>query len=341
MSKKKRRQLVWLLIALGAVVVLLLCVVLFNRYQSAKEAEETANSQISTGLAAEPSELRWNQNGTDVDLVCDSDGNWSWAEDSAFPLNASLVQSITSALKNPAVQELDMADTPEAYGLAEPSATVETVDADGNTARLSFGGSFTDTADDGTSETHYYAQLEGSDKVLVLDDTLVSQLTDSIYDLADTAVLPTLKQDQVTSLTISGTQTTTFTVQAVETEEDGETTTEYHWYVDGNDVTDSTLLSNLKAEVLKCPFTAMSDWAPDDAALVRYGLDQPITVTVNYTDEDGSAATQTLSIGSLTGEGSDYYCSANGGQGVYLAGEASLSNTVAVADSGFDAAAAN
>ena len=96
-------------------------------------------------------------------------------------------------------------------------------------------------------------------------------------------------------------------------------------------------LGSLRAELLKNPFTAMADWKPDDAALVRYGLDQPITVTVNYTDSDGSAAARTLLIGSLTGEGSNYYCSPDGGKSVYLVGAASLTDTASVAASGFEA----
>lgn len=340
MSKKKRRQLLGLLAALCAAVLLLLCVVLFNRHQAAKETADAESSQISTGLSDDPVRLSWSQNGGTVELVCDSDGNWSWAEDSEFPLNASLVQSLTSALKNPAVREMDMADTAEAYGLAEPSASVETEDADGTTARLLIGGSFTETDTDGSSETYYYAQREGSDKVLQLDAALVSQLTDSIYDLAQTSQFETLSTDQVTSLSISGSVTTSFTVQAVDSEnDDGETETEYHWYCGDTDVTDASLLGSLRAELLKNPFTAMADWKPDDAALVRYGLDQPITVTVNYTDSDGSAAARTLLIGSLTGEGSNYYCSPDGGKSVYLVGASSLTDTAAVAASGFEGAA--
>lgn len=339
MSKKKRRQLLGLLAALCTAVLLLLCVVLFNRHQAAKETADAESSQI-TGLSDDPVRLSWSQNGGTVELVCDSDGNWSWAEDSEFPLNASLVQSLTSALKNPAVREMDMADTAEAYGLAEPSASVETEDADGTTARLLIGGSFTETDTDGSSETYYYAQREGSDKVLQLDAALVSQLTDSIYDLAQTSQFETLSTDQVTSLSISGSVTTSFTVQAVDSEnDDGETETEYHWYCGDTDVTDASLLGSLRAELLKNPFTAMADWKPDDAALVRYGLDQPITVTVNYTDSDGSTAARTLLIGSLTGEGSNYYCSPDGGKSVYLVGASSLTDTAAVAASGFDAAA--
>ena len=102
------------------------------------------------------------------------------------------------------------------------------------------------------------------------------------------------------------------------------------------DVTDASLLGSLRAELLKNSFTDMADWKPDDAALVRYGLDQPITVTVDYTDSEGNAASRTLLIGSLTGEGSNYYCSPDGGQSVYLVGAASLTDAVAVAASGFD-----
>ena len=192
-----------------------------------------------------------------------------------------------------------MADTAEAYGLAEPSASVETVEADGTTARLLIGGSFTETDSDGSSETYYYAQREGSDKVLQLDAALVSQLTDSIYDLAQTSQFETLSTDQVTSLTINGSVTTSFTVQAVDVEtDDGETETEYHWYCGDTDVTDTSLLGSLRAELLK---KSLHRHGRLEAGRRRTGTlwsDQPITVTVNYTDSDGIAAARTLLIGS-------------------------------------------
>ena len=88
---------------LCSAVLLLLCVVLFNRHPGCQRNCRCRGDQISTGLSDDPVRLSWSQNGSTVELVCDSDRNWSWAEDSEFPLNASLVQSLTSALKNPAV----------------------------------------------------------------------------------------------------------------------------------------------------------------------------------------------------------------------------------------------
>ena len=115
----------------------------------------------------------------------------------------------------------------EAYGLEEGTWTLETVDSEGNTAQLRIGNSFTDTDD----ETCYYATVPDSDSILILDASLVDQLTDTVHDLADTSPMDTVDESQVTDATIQGAQTTSFTVQAQTVEnDDGQEETEYHWY---------------------------------------------------------------------------------------------------------------
>lgn len=335
MSKKKRRQLYLLLGGLAAVLLLLLLVLLYNRHQAALEAAAEADT-ISTGLATDPVEVRWtSRSGTTVDLTQDGEGDWIWAEDADFPLSASMAQAIVSALSNPALREIEVADSLEAYGLAEPAITLETVDGAGSQAQLLIGNSFTQE-----DETCYYAMAPGGDRVLILDSTLVEQLAENVNDLADLYLLDSIAESQVSSLTIQGGQTTTLTVQSETVEnDDGGEETEYHWYCGNTDVTGSTLLSSVTGEALDPSFSSLAYWKPDAATLAACGLDAPITATVTYTDRDGNAAAQTLSIGGLEEGGSYYYCSPDGGQSVYRIGAASLTDIITVANAGFDAAA--
>ena len=335
MSKKKQRQLLFLLGGLVAVLIILAIVLLYNRHLANQEAAAEGDT-ISTGLATDPTELTWSDGTNTVELVQDEAGNWVWAEDGDFPLNTSLVQSIVSGLANPALREIEIADALEAYGLEDSPLTLETVDSEGNTAQLNIGNSFTDTDD----TECYYATVPGSDSILILDSSLVDQLTDTIYDLADTSPMDTVEESQVTDATIQGAQTTSFTVQAQTVEnDDGEEETEYHWYCGDTDVTDSSLLKQVTSQILGPTFTSLAYWKPDQATLEACGLNAPITVTVNYTDDDGNAATQTLTIGGLDESGSYYYCSADGGQSVYLTGAASVTDIITVATSGFDVTA--
>lgn len=335
MSKKKQRQLFLLLGGLVVVLILLALVVLYNRHLAAQEAASEADS-VYTGLSVDPTELKWSDGTNTVDLIQDEEGNWVWAEDAEFPLNTSMVQSIVSGLTNPALREMEAADALEAYGLEEGARTLETVDSEGNVAQLLIGSSFTDTED----ETCYYAKVPDSDTILILDSSLVDQLTDTVYDLADTTPMDMVEESQVTDATIQGAQTTSFTVQAQTVEnDDGEEETEYHWYCGGTDVTDSDLLSQVTSQMLSSSFTSLAYWKPDEATLEACGFSAPITVTVNYTDNDGNAATQTLTIGGLDDSGSYYYCSPDGGRSVYLAGAAGVTDLITVANSGFDVTA--
>lgn len=335
MSKKKQRQLFFLLGGLAAVLVVLALVLLYNRYLAAQEAAKEGDS-IYTGLSTDPTELKWTDGTNTVDLVQDEEGNWTWAEDAEFPLNTSIVQSIVSGLTNPALREIEIADSLESYGLEDGALTLETVDGDGNVAQLLIGNAFTDSDD----EECYYAMVPDSDTILILDSSLVDQLTETVNDLADTSPMDTVDESQVTDATIQGAQTSSFTVQAETVEnEDGEEETEYHWYCGDTDVTDSSLLSQVTSQMLSPSFTSLAYWKPDEATLEAYGFTDPVTVTVNYTDDDGNAATQTLTIGGLDENGSYYYCSPDGGQSVYLMGAAGLSDIITVANAGFDAAA--
>ncbi len=334
MSKKKRRQLCLLLGCLAAAVLILVAVLLYNRYLAAQEAAAEADT-ISTGLAAEPVQISWTGAEGSVTLVQDGEDNWSWAEDDGFPLDSSLVQSIVSALADPAQREIELADSLEAYGLEEPAWTLTTVDSEGNEAQLLIGNAFTEE-----STEYYYAMVPGSETLLILDTTLASQLTGTVLELADTDPLEAIDESQVASLTIQGAQESVLTVQSETVEdEEGNEETEYYWYSGDTDVTDSTLLTSLTGELLDPAFTSMAYWKPDEATLAACGLDAPVTVTVQYTDEDGNAAVLTLSIGSLDEEGSYYYCTADGGESVYLIRATSLADTITVAASGFNAAA--
>lgn len=335
MSKKKQRQLFLLLGGLVLVLIILAIVLLYNRHLAAQEAASEGGS-VYTGLSVDPTELKWSDGTNTVDLVQDASGNWVWAEDAEFPLNTSVVQSIVSGLTNPALREIEIADDLASYGLTDAARTLETVDSEGNVAQLLIGNSFTDTDD----ETCYYAMVPDSDSILILDTSLVDQLTDTVNDLADTSPLDTVEESQVTDATVQGNQVSSFTVQAQTVEnDDGEEETEYHWYCGDTDVTDSTLLSQLTDQMLSPVFTSLAYWKPDQATLEACGLTDPVTVTVNYTDDDGNTASQTLSIGGLDDSGSYYYCSPDGGQSVYLTGAASLTDIMTVATSGFDVSA--
>ena len=147
MSKKKQRQLLLLLGCLAAAVLILVAVLLYNRHLAAQEAAAASDS-ISIGLSTEPTEVRWTSATGTVALVQDGEGNWTWAEDADFPLNTTTVQAIVTALSNPAQREIEIADSLEAYGLADPSITLETVDSEGSQLQLLIGNSFTEGSEE-------------------------------------------------------------------------------------------------------------------------------------------------------------------------------------------------
>jgi hypothetical protein len=322
MSKKKRTQL---LTAVGLLILLLLALLgvsLANQAADQAQEEADAAAVIYLPLGETPVELAFTgTDGTALDFVS-NDGVWACAADADFPLSQTTVESIASTLEGmTATKSFSPGEELSSYGLEEPTHRLTLTDANGTQTTLLLG----DSAPDGSS----YAMVEGAEDTLyTVSSTLGTQLEVGLLDCAQLPTWPDISEENLLSATITGAGgTTTITVegQEVTTEADAdssdtepEVTTEYHWFADGTDATEDSLMAALQSEMTGVSVSSMVAYNPAEG-LEAYGLDTPwAELVVTYTDDSGAEATATLTVGGVDSDG-NYYCLVDGDErAVYL-----------------------
>ncbi|MCD7838346.1 MAG: DUF4340 domain-containing protein, partial [Clostridiales bacterium] len=196
--------------------------------------------------------------------------------------------------------------------------------------------------------------------IYTIEDTLATNLGYDLYYMADLADYPTLSSDIIQDVTLtSGDSEITFTVSEVEVEvsddedEDSsaesdasssssepETEIEYHWFLDGEDVTEQSQITSLNTEVDSISMYSLAAFKPTDEALEVYGLTEPtMTLTVRYTDEDDDGdeitVTSVLTVGSCNEDEDAYYCTLDTNPNeVYLISSSSIEASLELAANG-------
>ena len=341
--KKKNKQLTQLGILCGVLIVLVVVLLIARSANSAAEAkalEEASASDLLVPYASEMDTLVWtNPEGSET-YVYDSDSlAWVWEEDPSFPLNSSYVQNMVGVLTDLTADVSMIDEEPlEVYGLAEPQYSITSSNAAGDSVTLYIGDAINGS---------YYARTDLDDTVYVIDTDVYDYLCYGLYDMATCETIPSVTSSNMTSLTFSGAVDTTLTERDVtlteyedEDDEEGTTTTEYHWFdEDGTDITDEPFESELISEVIAIVFDGMVEYDADDADLAAAGLDADSAriLRVDYTDSEGEAQTFILSFGDDTPDGSSVYVRLNEGDMIYYISRDSVTYLLAVLDSGTSA----
>lgn len=244
---------------------------------------------------------------------------WFYDDDDDFPLMQDSVRHVVYAVyKMKAVRKLDMPEDLSAYGLEEDERWyVWCKDENGVEFEVYLGG----LSGDGKN---YYAMLPNDDEhIYTISDALFTAL-----DKADLYEIITMEEVKSTSQSIlekismeyDGT-IVTLDKEKIETKKDLKTFVENVWYVtiDGNRVAiDSAktydiqntpanesesssyaavYLANLIEGLADMELDSCAMYDPSEAQIAKYGLDDPLTVTVHYIDDDNEKAQYTLNIG--------------------------------------------
>ena len=277
------------------------------------ELEET----ISLAGPSSPQSLTWTDDSGTLTLNHGESG-WSYADDSAFPLDQTVPEDMTAALSAAAAtRQIDTPESLEDYGLDAPVLTITAQDEDGTEYSYAFG-----DVNELTGE--YYLLYNGEeDTVYLVGSDLHDAFNYDLYDMVEMETLPEF--GSVTGLSVDqpeGSLTLRY-------EEDGSGLSynpDNHWFLEQGDsllALDAGKVSSLTSAITGLYWKSCVNYDVDDQELAAWGLgDSAAVVTATYTaaidegEETAEEETFVLRLGSTSDEGT--YAMLEGSTMVYL-----------------------
>ncbi|MEA4942489.1 hypothetical protein SDC9_97050 [bioreactor metagenome] len=326
MNAKQKRTLLVLLVAVVLLAAVLLGVrAAKNRAQQKQEdaAAAAAKSGVITGAAASYKELTYCNGSATLSFSLNDEGKWYWTNDPDFPLDQDYLTKMVNTLSALKPQQtITDGDTLDAYGLSTPTQTLTATSDSGQTTTLALGNATTD----GNS---YYMLMNGSETpVYIISDELSKEMAVGIYDMCLLPDFPALTEDQLNSITLSGSVTTVLSAAHEEAPADANSsssnsssssnTSVTTWSSGGTDVTDDKQVQGIVKQVLGLSLDACVDYRPTDDAAALCGFDKPdAVITVKYTGEGSADETLTLTVGGRVLDGDGRYVRMNDDTTVY------------------------
>lgn len=316
----KRLRAFWPVLCGAAVLTagLLLWFALSHRGEPDTKAASRGEGASITQQQAFSDISYWNGTAT-LSFTLQEDGTWVWADDPDFPLDPTSLSALAQTLADLTPQQtLTEPDTPEAYGLDDPAATLTAVGLDGSTLSLTFGKATTD----GSSR---YLLMNGAETpVYIVDGALLEQMNRAIYDMAVLPALPVLTASNLETAVFTAGESKA-TLQAVRpTDQEGKPNRDapVSWQVDGGRAVDSAALLPILEDLAAFSATRCVDFKPSAQAAAICGFDAPAAIAVlTYYTDSGTQQTLTLTLGGKSSDGSGRYFRINEDSTIYLAAQ--------------------
>lgn len=266
MKKKKVMPFIILAVLFAALLISYSVLVKYNKEQEESTGEESesiisceSNSVLNVSITNSSGTMKFNY---------DKSGSiWKYADDAAFPLEESNITSLlSSACSLTAVRHLeDTLDNIGEYGLDNPQYTLELSGDNGINYKLYVGNS--------NSTGNYYAYLDGSSTVYMIDSTIPDTLGKSLNDMVKLEKLPTISTTDVYGLEFNG--------NTYEYFEGGnqqyDYTTSNNWFKKMDDGTykamDTEQINNIITSLTGIAYTGCADYNVTEEELAQYGLD--------------------------------------------------------------------
>ena len=300
--------------ALGALV--LLCAaygaITWQQGRNAKaQALSPENDSVYMTDLPELSSLSWTKDDKSLSFTLEG-GTWYYKGDKDCPIRQYPLTTLADTLSHlKAERKLKGADSPEAYGLDNPSVRFDTVSPDGSSHTILLGSQVPGTGGAGSDGSQppaqYYAAMEGDSQIYTIGSYLTETAAKGLYDFVETESLPHVAGADIREITVSRNgQTRRFCKKTVDDAGN------IAWYKDSdadeaNRLDDNGALNNLADTISGLSFQSCVSYKASDEELSSYGLSDP-TMTLSWTYESGDTnGGLTLLIGSLTEDGTGYY----------------------------------
>lgn len=303
--------------------LLLLCgvlVVLGAGYAAVRQLSadpDQSEETISLAGPASPQSLAWTDDSGTLTLNNGENG-WSYADDSAFPLDQTVPESMTAALSAAAAtRQIDTPESLEEYGLDAPVLTITALDEDGTEYSYAFG-----DVNQLTGE-YYLLYNGGEDTIYLVGSDLLDAFSYDLYDMVEMEPLPEF--GSVTGLSVAQPEGT-LTLRYEEDSSGLSYNPDARWFLEQGDsllALDYNKVTSLTSAVTGLYWNSCVTHAVDDQELAAWGLDDSAAVvTATYTaaidegEETAEEETFVLRLGSTGDEGT--YAMLEGSSMVYL-----------------------
>ena len=304
------KRVILLILALVLTLSLMAC-----RSKEPEDAADAADNNTLSNSAQPPmteaSYLEYDNSQVTCRFRKDEDG-WKWVDDEEFPLDASYVEEILTALDTMSVSltPVTPAVEPADSGLDEPDRYM-TVTVGEEITTLRFG----DQKDDG----QWYMAIDGQEDTYLAADEFVKLMDRSIYDMAVLPTLPELTDENLTVITVHQTESGK-SVRLTKNDEG--------WVSGGKALPDG--IEAIETALAALSFDKCFDYDPSPDAAPLCGLDAPTAViTLAYVNTVGTEATVTLTLGTLREDGT-YYATLNDETTVYLLAQEKVASLLAL-----------
>lgn len=313
--KKKNRALIAGVVVLALLLVFYL--VLHNRNKdSESEEQEETQAAYETDLDKILG-VTVSSNGQEYHFS-KQDEAWKYDGDNTFPLDTEAFDAIVAKFENIAasriIEETD--DTAE-FGLDSPSAVVKLEKTSDSTDTLTFG----DT--NSVTDSSYMTVNEDTDKIYMVDSTIVASLQFSINDLAQIEEFPSITSTTITGLTANkeGQE------MSIKKDDSSSTGWSYTGWDGGKKDADSSAVSEYMSQISGLSWNEYV--SSNQETLGEYGLDNPTTITIDYqvtedTEESTDTETKTVTVDKqeillvgTTADTGDYYAKLQSQSGIY------------------------
>ncbi len=281
---------------------------------AAEEARANADIIIANYDASTVTKLSYQVAGHDkLTFLCSNGTQWTYADDTKFPLNQTIVASMASAISSIGV-ECEVSEGSEAdYGLDTPAYTISVTYSDNTSRSYRIG-------DYNSFNSSYYFAAESD--IYMISSGLIPYFS---YELSDLMVLDTLPttdwsdMNYVTEITVSTPDGTN-----VISDEDGK----------------NAFINKLGSISLK----NCADYYAENEEKAEYGLDGSKVITVKYkkavtsTNESGNSSTNyletnySINIGEAVGHNDGYYVAPANSNIVYVVDEKTVLELLAYLD---------
>lgn len=318
MTRSQKRTLNQLLIFLIILALMLTIALLIRRRMDQVDADAAASADSSQAKQADVAvftAISWTNGETLQSFSKAADGTWYWVADKDFPLDPTIINSVTDALSSfKPVKSFAAGEALSAYGLENSNWTLTADAQDGTILTLTVGSQ----APDGTG--YYLLRSDEPNTVYVVDSSLPDAIGTAVYDMMRLPELPSLDTINAVSLNSAGKELSVTSADGVS------------WTCNGIDVTNNAVLSAMISSLSTLRPERCENFKPSADGLALWGMETPaVTALISY---DGDQLLK-LQIGSKTLDGSGYYVRINEDTTIYSINAYDMANIITVAQYGF------